>query len=278
MSLLESYKKAATRVAQYLGEHHRLKIPRTSALDVVAQVHGARNWQTLAAGERSSSVASDESQMPDVGYPVQWDATGNPTLLSGLDWFRHTTVIGTREKREEWFLTQLREHLATQRPGLFIGLEDLPHTEDLSNTERPFFVLGPDVLKDLTLELISRIASGGCWYVGESDSRTAGLPQLLEALASQRHGCPRDKRPPSFTIAVVEEHPEFRIPRNVLRQVRAFDMALLVGADDPLRGFAGANIRNTLYLSQPERVLKYAEERLAQSESALCNPDSIRFA
>lgn len=277
MSLLESYKKAATRVAQYLGENHRLKIPRTSALEVVAQVHGARNWQTLAAGERSFSVAPDDDPMPPFGYPVQWGASGNSTLLSKQDWFRHTTVIGTREKREEWFMTQLQEHLASNRPGLFIGLKDLPYSADLPE-DHSFSVLSPDTVTDLTPEMVSRIAAGGCWYVNESDTRMAGLTRLVEAVSFARRTRTRNEAMPGYTVAVVDESPEFQIPANVLRQARAFNMALLVGSDQPLRGLAGDNIWNKLYLSQPEMVLKFAEERLAQSESALCNPDSIRFA
>lgn len=275
MSLLDTYKKAATRVAQYLGEHHRVKIPRTSALEVVAQAHGARNWQTLAASASSSSGRELQSPTEARGYPVQWGVYGNPTLLSRQDWFRHITVIGTSAKREEWFATQLTEHLSTNRAGLFIGLDDLPGMDRAIDS---FVVLHRDDIANLTSEVVNNVADGGCWYVSESNIDPASLSGFIYAVAVAR----RERRKPvdtfAYTIAVVDEESWRVIPDSVYRQARSFNVALLVGADKPLQGHAGGNVWNQLYLSQPEQVLKFAEKRLAESDSALCNPDSIRFA
>jgi len=48
-ALIESHKDAARRVSTYLQKTQDIKLKPTVSYEIVAQVYGASNWQTLLA-------------------------------------------------------------------------------------------------------------------------------------------------------------------------------------------------------------------------------------
>ena len=92
---LESLKKQAGRLATYLGAKHRVNLKHASALEVVAAMHGARNWQTLAAGApREAEEAPPQPGTKGV-LALSWTPTGQPhvSLPQGA-WLRHGIAFG----------------------------------------------------------------------------------------------------------------------------------------------------------------------------------------
>lgn len=55
-SILESHKDAARRVCNYLATEHRLSLKNAVALEIVARVLGAPNWQTLQGMAKEGRV------------------------------------------------------------------------------------------------------------------------------------------------------------------------------------------------------------------------------
>lgn len=94
---IELLKKQASRLAQFLGERHRLNIKHSSALNAIAAVHGARNWQTLAAS--AESVREIEPELPSVApstpLAMTWGGGGMPILtIPRSSWLLHAIAVG----------------------------------------------------------------------------------------------------------------------------------------------------------------------------------------
>jgi len=92
---LESLKKQAGRLATYLGAKHRVNLKHASALEVVAAMHGARNWQTLAAGAPPQAEEAPPKPGTKGVLALSWTAAGEPhvTLPQGA-WLRHGIAFG----------------------------------------------------------------------------------------------------------------------------------------------------------------------------------------
>lgn len=92
---LESLKKQAGRLASYLGAKHRVNLKHASALEVVAAMHGARNWQTLAAGAPPQADEAPPKPGTKGVLALSWTAAGEPhvTLPQGA-WLRHGIAFG----------------------------------------------------------------------------------------------------------------------------------------------------------------------------------------
>jgi hypothetical protein len=104
---LDALKKQASRLAAYLGAKHRLNLKHASALEALAAVHGARNWQTLAAGADRDD--EDVATAP-AGGPLTlcWHADGRPQVtLSRASWLRHAVAFG--DTAGDWLHANLAE-------------------------------------------------------------------------------------------------------------------------------------------------------------------------
>lgn len=106
---LDALKKQASRLAAYLGAKHRLNLKHASALEALAAVHGARNWQTLAAGADAGLDDEDVATAP-AGVPLTlcWHADGRPQVtLSRASWLRHAVAFG--DTAGDWLHANLTE-------------------------------------------------------------------------------------------------------------------------------------------------------------------------
>jgi anti-anti-sigma regulatory factor len=93
---LDALKKQAGRLAAYMGAKHRVNLKHASALEALAAVHGARNWQTLAAGvehtEEPELAAKTPGKWP---MALSWNIDGTPHLeMPRVTWLRHAVAFG----------------------------------------------------------------------------------------------------------------------------------------------------------------------------------------
>jgi hypothetical protein len=123
---LDSLKKQAGRLATYLGANHRVNLKHASALEAIAAVHGARNWQTLAAGTGDSAGVPDGA-VPRGGRAVErftmtW-VRGAPALtVPDSDWFRHTLATGTPVECVGWLEQHMVDCLTRSADGVFFNV------------------------------------------------------------------------------------------------------------------------------------------------------------
>jgi len=125
---VDALKKQASRLAAYLGAHHRLKVKHSSALEAIAAAHGARNWATLAA--QGGPAPETEAPQPSVRgeasgrqevFPLAWQ-DGAPRLqVSRADWSRHTLAYGDPLEVRSWLGAHLFNCLNQSWSGVFFN-------------------------------------------------------------------------------------------------------------------------------------------------------------
>lgn len=204
---LEALKKAASRVQEYLGAKHKIRLPISSALEVVALAHGARNWQTLQARGGLGAQNGPTAQR----IPVDWHyASGEAMHMSLIDWRRHAAVLGLQDVRNTWAGLQLDAHLREARGALVLSmtLEELSfyvvgtdisviHTEHLRAYAQDQAPLGEG---SRLRQLARSIVAGGVWALPFLEDRQVGRTQaccqaedllvlavLLEAKVQNNH-------------------------------------------------------------------------------------------
>lgn len=108
--MIEKFKRQADRLIKYMGDKHRLKLKRSSALEAIAILEGAADWNTLIARESNEqALATHESKR----YPLTW-LGGIPSLeVSKQEWSRHVLVIGDNDNIGKWLDDHL--YVANQR-------------------------------------------------------------------------------------------------------------------------------------------------------------------
>lgn len=106
---LDALKKQAGRLAAYLGAKHRVTLKHASALEALAAVHGARNWQTLAAGAEQTEEPEFAHRVPGKRrMALSWSTDGTPHLeLSRESWLRHAVAFGDTGK--DWLFDNVAE-------------------------------------------------------------------------------------------------------------------------------------------------------------------------
>lgn len=93
---IEALKKQAARLAAYMGAKHRVNLKHASALEALAAVHGARNWQTLAAGTEQADEPDLAAKVPgNRPMTLSWNFDGTPHLqMPRAAWLRHAVAFG----------------------------------------------------------------------------------------------------------------------------------------------------------------------------------------
>jgi hypothetical protein len=137
---LESFKKQAGRLVAYLGEHHKLRLKHSSALEAIAATHGARNWATLQA---KSALPDTAEAAPSAGrglaargggMPLVWQDGVPKLFVSQADWSRHTLAEGVPYYTLAWLEEHLLNCKRTFAGGVFINVVEggrLPLIVDL---------------------------------------------------------------------------------------------------------------------------------------------------
>lgn len=122
---IELLKKQASRLAQFLGERHRLNLKHSSALEAIAAVHGARNWQTLAAGAESTREIEPElpSTAPAEQLAMAWGVSGAPVLsLPRFRWLHHAIAVG--KESDAWVQRSFDEAVQAGIPAILLQHRD----------------------------------------------------------------------------------------------------------------------------------------------------------
>lgn len=104
-------KQAARRVVDFFALKKGLRLKHSDALELVAVVHGARNWQTLLGVAQT---------------------TGADTPAAGAVWSGHAAVSGNADANGAWLAQQLAANLRAHRASLTVveskkELEALEH-------------------------------------------------------------------------------------------------------------------------------------------------------
>lgn len=135
---LESFKKQAGRLVAYLGEHHKLRLKYSGALEAIAAVHGVRNWATLQSkgvpAEAPTSAPARGRGTSIGGMPLVWQGRVPKLFVSQADWSRHTLAEGVPYYTLSWLEEHLLNCQRTSAGGVFINVVEggqLPLIVDL---------------------------------------------------------------------------------------------------------------------------------------------------
>lgn len=126
---IDALKKQATRLAAYLGANHRVNLKHASALEALAAVHGARNWQTLAAQAATDSAtqmeppAGNKARAREPLRPLTWTTQNEPVLVPQNQWSRHAIAYGDSEEVNAWTGQHLMHCLQHEQGGLFLDMQ-----------------------------------------------------------------------------------------------------------------------------------------------------------
>lgn len=165
---IESLKKQAARLAAYLGTNHRLNLKHASALEALAAVHGARNWQTLAAQSTSSAAGERDAPTPAIAgssaqqtaqRPVSWSTNGMPLLVPSTQWHRHTIAYGSADDLDDWSAQHLAYCLENKIGGLFFAMAERSSTPAASIWEDGTFFFDMESTTEAPLASDSRPVS-----------------------------------------------------------------------------------------------------------------------
>ena len=175
---LDTLKKQAARLSAYLGAKHRVNLKHASVLEAIASVHGARNWQTLAAQAETGraapvEAAADRRSHPrEALRPLTWRTQDEPVLVPQAQWCRHAIAYGAADDINTWAGHHLAHCLQFGQAGLFL---------DMSFGDTP--PLRP--VLDQGALLIDLRAGDGPKYappVGQGDAVTVNLLDGLSAV------------------------------------------------------------------------------------------------
>lgn len=120
---LGQLKAGAKRLAKHFGERHRFKLRYSAALEAVAALHGAADWNTLCAHVEAGAALSDKPPR-EPEYPLAASGPNStPYSLQDRDFFRHALVTGgTAAEREIWGLEHTRLQIASKVAGVGLNV------------------------------------------------------------------------------------------------------------------------------------------------------------
>lgn len=121
-------KRQADRLIQYMGDKHRLRMKRASALEAIAYLRGVANWNTLAAqaGDGPTSPGNTPAR-----YTLTWQHGVPQMAVSSREWRRHTLAIGSDTHLHTWLMEQLEAGLRRKDQGVFFFHSDDPLPENV---------------------------------------------------------------------------------------------------------------------------------------------------
>lgn len=123
---LDSFKKQAGRLMNYLNKNHHLNLKYASALEAIAAAHGSHDWATLAnqgAHAEPSELAPIHSRGVDTaGVPLVWQDGAPKLFVSQADWSRHTLAEGVPYYTLAWLEAHLLNCRRTFTGGVFINV------------------------------------------------------------------------------------------------------------------------------------------------------------
>lgn len=125
---LDTLKKQAARLSAYLGAQHRVNLKHASVLEAIASVHGARNWQTLAAKAEAGRAAPAETaadhrpRTRQALRPLTWRTQDEPVLVPETQWCRHAIAYGAADDINTWASYHLAHCLQFGQAGLFLDM------------------------------------------------------------------------------------------------------------------------------------------------------------
>jgi hypothetical protein len=210
---LDALKKQAGRLAAYMGAKHRVNLKHASALEALAAVHGARNWQTLAAGAEHTEESDIAAKVPGKGpMALSWNIDGTPHLeMPRATWLRHAVAFG--DTGNGWLFDNVAEAaeagcaaiLFAYAEGLagtppeaaghlvrFVESEGLSAADLLQTLMQPGVVVvtvapGEHWCQVLREAILSRDAQAGPLVVGlpEMEEMSSAELQLLLPIAAQ---------------------------------------------------------------------------------------------
>lgn len=130
MLKIDKIKDAARRMAEYIGERHKLRIKSSTALEAIARMEGYNSWNEYAAKLNEPEETSKLN--PWRSRPLMWrnDAYSTAIEVPATEWCRHTVALGTEELQREWLLWQFREHATRKLQGIFINVYDFTNASD----------------------------------------------------------------------------------------------------------------------------------------------------
>lgn len=272
---IEQLKKAADRVAEFIGQKHKLRIPHGTALEAIARAYNKDSWNELVAAvelQTSEDIAS-VSRVP-TSY-VERPLAKNVTVLH-KEWNKHTMAIGTESERKAWCLWQLGEHMSSGRKGIFVDVIDLDTLteEQYKNLAQMLYIVDLNKTKEVLIqemlveERVIVISTG-------TEQNSVVSEELINAmLLSTRikvDGSSEAKNP--FTICVYD-YAKFKSRIGMwAAQLRAFNVALLCTTEalnhsnkTPVMNQVEANTWHKLYLNpQSDAARDVIAARIAQS-------------
>jgi len=273
---LDALKKQAGRLAAYMGAKHRVNLKHASALEALAAIHGARNWQTLAASaEHADEPNASVSPASSGAMTMSWHSTGLPHLsLPRSRWLRHAIAFG--DTASGWLFDSVAEAAESGCVALLLAYPDtLVGTPPEAAGHPVRFV---DESETSVASLLQSLAGPGVIVVSVS-SQTGWCELLREVIQT------RGRTGPAMVVGLPEfdamSSAELIQLLRIAEQGRAFGVTLRSAARDSRRlrhmthGTAYlANMTHQLYL--PSAKGEAREEVLSRFENApaICLSDT----
>jgi hypothetical protein len=229
---IDLFKKQAERLVKFMGDKHRMRLKSASALEAVAAIHDARDWNTLAAGTNAPAA---EPMRPAADKVLTWIDGAPDITVAANDWARHTIVTGASLAISAWMGAQWDYCQSRKQQGLFFFDSASLYKPLLARLqgENVVVVRCHDCADPATL--LPHLESGGSlivFYRGEI-SNPAEWMGLVTALALTRMRSPNRSAAAELVIGVSEATP--LLPYGlapIAAQGRSFGVVLLAGIED----------------------------------------------
>ncbi len=296
MPTAAQFKQQASRLAQFLGLHHRISLKRTTALEAIAFMQGARNWQTLAAScdpEAVTAVTAVTSDTPAMtrGHAPLASARQGPAERLFWNWaqkvgldIRPSRITGSTSERDAWFGRALREHVEAGHPALFMGVsEEVLQQSGGAGLARELdceslLALQADFEADQSLLRYRRLLTS-LTYVRESTLALTEARAALVHLVQQLCAVPDAHAREPFTVALMSHQTglvsELLFPA-LFCQARAFRFQLLFGQSLEECPHAADNVYTEVALALDDSRQTKLRELLARAqETRFCADESV---
>jgi len=277
---LDALKKQAGRLAAYMGAKHRVNLKHASALEALAAVHGARNWQTLTAGAEQAEEPDLAARLPGSRpMAISWKFDGTPHLeMPRSSWLRHAVAFG--DTGNGWLFDNVAEAVEAGCTALLFAYpETLAGTPPEAAGHPVRFVESSELTGSGLVQMLAQpgvvvvtVVPGEYW-----------VQALRETILS------RDAQTAPLVVALPEmdelSSAELQLLLPIAKQGRAKGVVLRSAARDPrwLRHMSQggdylANMTHQVYLPSAKDAVR--EELLARLDDApaVClSSDSCRF-
>lgn len=285
---IEHFKKQADRLIKFLGDSHRFRLKRASALEAVAYIQGAADWNTLCARAAEETTKSEASTRV-----LTWQNGEAALRQTKPAWQKHTLAVGAPGILDEWFSMQLFESQVQNEQALFFMPDhsNLSHVFARVDTSDNLYILHDytDPVKSSRC-IRQALTAGMSVLVFTPDNRNphkqrAYCTHLLETLFEILRTGSSGRSEQHLVVGIMDLPPfDCECLKAICAQARSAKTTLLFGVTDAMLlktealDVAHANIFTKLYLGGlPQEQLVQLTKQLSESAAVSVMPKSVTY-